>query len=149
SRLDGGEPHRRDGVMLEAGTGAFPLALERQVVGQHRGARLTVSVPYPPDYPNASLAGKTAEFDLEIKDLRTKVLPPLDDDLARDHGRCESLDELRRRIRADLEVRAAERVDTQVRDALLDQLLSRHEFDIPASLVDRRCDALLSALEIR
>lgn len=149
SRLDGGEPHRREGVMLEAGTGTFPLAVERQLVGQHRGAHLTVRVPYPPDYANPNLAGKTAEFDVEIRDLRAKVLPPLDDDLARDHGRCDSLDELRARVRSDLEARAVERADNQVRDALLEQLLERHDFDIPPSLVERRCDALLSALDVR
>src|SRR5262249_57035357 len=111
-------------------------------------ARLRVRAPYPRDYPTRSWAGRTAEFELEIKDLRTKVLPPLDDDLARDHGRCDSLDELRRRIRADLEVRATERVDTQVRDALLDQLLSRHEFDLPPSLLAPPSSALLSPLAL-
>src|SRR5438034_1259463 len=88
SRLEGGEPVHREGVLLEAGSGSFPLALERQLVGQSRGARLALRVPYPADYPNAGLAGKTAEFEVEIKELRVKELPALDDDFARDHGKC-------------------------------------------------------------
>ena len=62
-------------MLVEAGGGSFPLALERQLVGQHRGARLSLQVPYPADYPSPGLAGKTAVFEVEIKDLRAKELP--------------------------------------------------------------------------
>jgi trigger factor len=147
TRLEGAEPARREGVLLEAGSGSFPLALERQLVGQHRGARLTVSVPYPPDYPNAGLAGKTAEFEVELKELRAKELPPLDDDFARDHGRCDSLAELRARVRTDLERDAEGRADDAVRDAVLEQLIARHPFDVPSTLVDRRTEALVASLD--
>lgn len=149
SRLEGAEPVRREGVLLEAGGGSFPLALERQLVGQHRSANLTLAVPYPADYPNQSLAGRTVQFDVEIVDLRAKELPPFDDDFARDHGRSDTLDELRARVRADLERQAHERADGAVREAIVDQLLARHPFDVPASLVDRRCDAMLASLDVR
>jgi trigger factor len=149
SRIEGADPVRREGVFLEAGGGSFPQALERQLVGQHRGARLSLEVPYPADYGNPSLAGKTAAFDVVVQDLRSKHLPPLDDDFARDHGRCESLDELRRRIREDLERDAARRADAAVRAALLDQLLERHQFDVPSSLVDRRTDTMIATLDLR
>jgi len=149
SRLEGGEPNRREDVLVEAGAGTFPLALERQLVGQHRGAHLSLRVPYPADYPNAGLSGKTVEFEVDVKALRTKELPALDDDFARDHGRCESLAELRARIRTDLERQAAERADAGVRDAIVGQLLDRHTFDVPPSLVSRRCDALLASLDLR
>ena len=149
TRLDGAEPVRREGVLLEAGVGAFPLALERQLVGQHRGARLTVRVPYPADYPNAGLAGKEAEFEVEIKELRTKELPPLDDDFARDHGKCDSLAELRARVRSELEHEAEVRADDTVRDAVLEQLIARHPFDVPSTLVERRTEALVASLDLR
>src|SRR5437867_1569122 len=149
SRLEGGEPVRREGVLLEAGSGSFPLALERQLVGQSRGARLALRVPYPADHPNTGLAGKTAEVEVEVKELRVKELPPLDDDFARDHGKCESLAALRARVRADLEQEAATRADAAVREALIDQLLARHTFDVPSTLVERRTEALLQTLDLR
>ncbi len=149
TRLEGGETSRREGVLVEAGAGGFPLALERQLVGQPLGTHLTVRVPYPSDYENAGLAGKTAEFDVGIKALRAKELPPLDDDFARDHGKAESLGGLRARIRADLERHAEERADAQARESVLQQLIGRHPFDVPPSMVTRRCDALLASLDVR
>jgi trigger factor len=149
SRIEGGEPSHREGVLLEAGGGSFPLALERQIVGRHRGARLSLQVPYPEDYANPSLAGKSVDFEVEVVDLRAKELPPLDDEFARDHGRSETLDALRARVRADLQRQADERADSAVREAILDQLIARHPFEVPVSLVDRRADALLASLDIR
>ena len=149
SRLEGGEPERRSGVLLEAGAGTFPRALERQLVGRHRGERLSLRVPYPADYPNAGLAGKTAEFEVDIRDLRSKELPPLDDDFARDHGRCESVAELRARIRADLEREAVARAEEAVREAVLEQAIARQRFEVPPSLVERRTETLLAALDVR
>lgn len=149
SRREGQEPVRREGVLLEAGAGSFPLALERQLVGQHRGAHLPLRVPYPADHPSPDLAGRTIEFEVDIRDLRAKELPPLDDDFARDHGRCESLAELRARIRADLERQAVLRAEEAVREAVLDQVIARHEFEVPPSLVERRTLALLAQLDLR
>ncbi len=149
SRLDGGEPVPREGVLVEAGAGSFPLALERQLVGQHHGARLTLQVPYPPDHANRALAGKTAELEVAVHEIRVKELPPLDDDFARDHGRCESLAALRERVRVDLERDARSRAQDTVREQLVDQLLARHAFEVPSTLVDRRTEALVATLEGR
>jgi trigger factor len=149
SRIEGGEPSHREGVLLEAGGGSFPLALERQIVGRHRGARLSLKVPYPAEYANPSLAGKSVDFEVEVVDLRAKELPALDDEFARDHGRSETLAALRARVRVDLQRQADERADGAVREAILDQLIARHPFEVPVSLVDRRADALLASLDIR
>ncbi len=149
TRLEGGEPMPREGVLVEAGAGTFPLALERQLVGQSKGAQLSLKVPYPADYPNPGLAGKTAEFEVSIRDLRAKELPPLDDDFARDHARCQSLAELRQRVHEDLAREARDRADQAVRETLVDQLITRYTFEVPPSLVERRTEALLANLDLR
>ncbi|MGH7894272.1 MAG: trigger factor, partial [Candidatus Binatia bacterium] len=148
SRL-GEERQTRQGVLLEAGSGNFPLALERQLVGQRLGAQLALEVPYPADYGNASLAGKTVAFEVQVNELHTKELPALDDEFARDHGHGDTLAELRARVRADLEQQAAAHADAQVREAVLGVLLERHSFEVPASLVVRRSDTILASLGVR
>jgi len=145
----GADRQTRQGVLLEAGSGTFPLALERQLVGQRLGARLTLEVPYPADYGNASLAGKTVAFEVAVNELHTKELPALDDEFARDHGYGETLADLRARVRVDLEQQAAGHADAQVRDTVLGALLERHGFEVPASLVVRRSDTILASLGVR
>jgi len=149
TRLEGAEPVRREGVLLEAGAGSFPGALERQLVGQPRGARLRLEVSYPSDHANPQLAGKTATFDVELLDIRAKELPPLDDDFARDHGRCDTLAELRQRVRDDLERHALQRAEESIREQLLAQLAARCPFEVPQSLVQRRVETLLSMSEVQ
>ena len=147
--IEGGTPQRREGALVEAGEGAFPQALEQQLVGLEKGAHATLAVPYPADYGNSALAGKTVTFDVDVVELKAKELPPLDDDFAKDHGRAESLAELRTRIRTELEAQAATQAEAAVQEAVLEQLVARHAFDVPPSLVDRRCDALLAAFDVR
>ena len=149
TRLEGAEPTQRSDVLLEAGSGSFPLALERQLVGQHRGAHLTLKVPYPADHANPGLAGKTVDCEVDVKDIRMKELPALDDDFARDQGHSGSLAELRGRIRADLERQAVARADEAVREGLLAQLIEKHHFDVPPSLVERRTESLMANLGMR
>ncbi|MGH7894474.1 MAG: trigger factor, partial [Candidatus Binatia bacterium] len=145
----GDERQTREGVLLEAGSGTFPLALERQLVGQRLTSRVTLEVPYPPEYANASLAGKAVTFEVQVNELHSKELPALDDEFARDHGHGETLDDLRTRVRADLEQQAAGHADARVREAVLGALLARHEFDVPPSLVVRRGDTILASLGVR
>src|SRR5579884_1337665 len=136
-------------TMVEAGAGSFPEALERLLVGQPLGARRAFDVTYPADHPRPALAGKRVHFDVEVKEIRLKELPPLDDDFARDHGRCETLAELRARIRADLEERAAQRAEEIARATVVDQLIARHPFEVPPSLVERRTEAWLASLDVK
>jgi trigger factor len=139
----------RQGVVVEAGSGTFPLALERQLVGQRLGAAVELDVPYPDDYANTSLAGKTVHFEVKVNELHAKELPALDDEFARDHGLGDTLADLRARVRADLEQQAGAHADAQVREGVLRALLDRHAFEVPVSLVVRRGDAILASLGVR
>lgn len=145
----GDDRQSRQGVVVEAGSGPFPLALERQLVGRRLGETAQIEVPYPADYANGSLAGKTVRFEVRVTELHAKELPALDDEFARDHGLGDTLAELRARVQADLEQQAAAHAEAQVRDNVLRVLLERHEFEVPASLVVRRCDGILASVGVR
>ena len=72
---------------------------EEAVAGLQVGVRQNVQVSYPENYPNKEIAGKAVDFSLVAREIKQKVLPVLDDEFAKDHGECASLDELRDRIR--------------------------------------------------
>ncbi|OFV89360.1 MAG: hypothetical protein A3J75_03850 [Acidobacteria bacterium RBG_16_68_9] len=78
-----------------------------------------------------------------IKALAVKELQALDDEFAKDHGECDTLDALRERIRQQLEAVAARDADGAVRAALLDQLLRVHDIEVPRAMVERRTESMV------
>jgi trigger factor len=137
-----GEPHtdRHDNVTVEIGGSANPPGFDRQLVGLWPGDTKTFEVHYPSDYSIQELAGTTVVYDVNIKAVRKRIVPELDDELAKDLGEYDSLDGLRARVREDLEQEAGNEADRDLRGDLLRQLAGRVEFDVPASLLDREID---------
>jgi trigger factor len=83
-----------------------------------------------------------------VKAIAERVLPALDDEFAKDHGDCETLDALRARIRGQLEREGTRRADTATREGIVDEILKRNPIDVPESLVERRTDALLAEFKM-
>ena len=135
-------------VRIEAGKGAFAGALEEKLVGLTTGTA-TVDVDYPSGYPDAALAGKRVSFTVTVTALGRKEIPSLDDEFARKHGDCQSIDALRDKIRSSLERNAEREADAAVREAVLDVLIERHPFDAPEAMIERRCEAMLESLNVR
>jgi trigger factor len=138
----GGEPQtdRHDNVTVDIGGPANPPGFDEELAGLLTGESKTFNIRYPDDYTIQELAGTTVQYDVEVKAIRKRIVPELDDEFAKDLGEFESLDALRARVRADLERDAVREVGREMRAELLRQLASRVTFDVPASLVDREID---------
>jgi len=131
---------KHEGVTVEIGATANPPGFDDNLIGLHEGVEKTFEVRYPDDYAIEELAGTTVAYDVSIKAIRTRVVPALDDELAKDLGEFENLDALRARVRGDLEHEAMHEAERDLRAELLKQLASRVTFDVPASLLDREID---------
>src|SRR5262245_58019884 len=137
-----GETHtdRHDNVSVEIGASANPPGFDAQLIGVGAGQSKSFDIRYPDDYVIQELAGTTVRYDVEVKTIRKRVVPELDDEFAKDVGEFDSLEALRARVRSDLEHEAAHAVDREVRADLLHQLASRVSFDVPSALLDREID---------
>jgi trigger factor len=116
-------------------------ALEGTRVGETRELDYT----FPSDYRVEDVKGKTARFKFELKGLKKKVTPELNDELAKESGEAQSLDELRGKIRSELEQSKRNKARTDERDALLKALIARNDFEVPRSMVDRTIDNMLES----
>jgi len=96
------------------------------------------TVSYRPDYPESRLAGKTVNYTVKIEGIKVKEIPELNDDFAQRFGDYKTLDELRAKIRADLESHKREHAQEQMREKILEWLGDNNDFEIPESLVDRQ-----------
>ncbi|HEX7723743.1 MAG TPA: trigger factor [Pyrinomonadaceae bacterium] len=96
----------------------------------------TFSVDYPQEFSAKGLAGKNIEYTVKVTAVRMKELPELDDEWAQSLGdEIESLDQLREKVRSDLEARAKDEAEGQTRSDLLRKLVDAHEFELPERLV--------------
>ena len=131
---------KHEGVTVEIGAAANPPGFDDQLIGLQEGFDKTFEVRYPDDYAIEELAGTTVAYDVSVKAIRTRVVPALDDELAKDLGDFENLDALRARVRGDLEHEAMHEAERDLRGELLKQLAARVTFDVPAALLDREID---------
>jgi trigger factor len=125
---------------------AFSAALR----GAKPGQELKAEVVYPAEYAEGKLAGKTVAYEVEVKAIKKRILPELNDEFAKELGGYESLAELENRIREHLESRKKRSVEAETKDRLFATLTEKYTFPVPESLVqdqiDQRLDRGLRAL---
>jgi trigger factor len=123
--------------LVELGGGNLIPGFEESMVGASAGERRDVELTFPGDYPNEELAGRDAVFAIDVKEVKRKQLPAVDDDLAIDAG-FDDLDELREDIRKRLTDAENERIDAEFREAALDAAVDQAEVPLTPELIDGR-----------
>jgi len=128
---------------IELGAPGVMPDLENGLLGSEAGQERTFDIQYPADYPAPELAGKSARYVVKIRKIQEKKLRELDDNLAREVFQLESLEELRSRVRLNLEGEERVRTQREVEAAIADELISRHTFELPERLVRWMLDRVI------
>jgi trigger factor len=128
--------------LIELGSGRLVEGFEDQLEGAKGGDERTVNVTFPDDYRAEELAGKQAEFKVEVKEVKRKDLPELNDDFAVDAAGFDSLQELRDDLRDRLREREEQQIASEFREAALDAAVAEAKVDVPDSLVHDRAHEL-------
>ena len=123
--------------LVELGGGNLIPGFEDGLVGAGAGEHREVALTFPSDYPNEELAGREAVFAIDVKEVKSKQLPALDDGLAIDAG-FDDLAELREDIAARLTEAEGERIEAEFRDAALDAAVEQAEVPLTPALIDAR-----------
>jgi trigger factor len=127
-----------DGFQAELGGGTFLEAIEASLMGKKVGESATADVEMAPGHPHPGLAGKTATFNLVIKDLKERVLPEADDEFAKDLGEYETLADLEKDLSQQIEKRLTEASENQVAEALVRKLVEKNPIEVPPTLVQQQ-----------
>jgi trigger factor len=141
-----------DGEPFEGGTSErMPLILgqerlipgfEGNLVGHKVGDTIEFDITFPEDYGEPALAGKVAHFSVEIKELREKIQPDLDEDFIASLGRFSSLDELRADIRRRLEANALDRARHDFADKIIEYAVANATVELPDVLIDQEVEVM-------
>lgn len=121
---------------LEIGSGSFIPGFEEQLIGLKTGESKDVVVTFPEEYHAAELAGKEATFKVTVKEVKTKVLPELNDDFAKEiDPEVEGLDALRAKIKSQTEEQKKSEAESALRDELVEKAAENTEIEIPESMI--------------
>jgi trigger factor len=137
------DPIEGKGVLVEVGgpntLPAFNDALRGATVGQE----LKFEVTYPEDFGEKRLAGKTIAYDIHVTAIKTKILPELNDDFARELGDYETIEAFTTSLREQASAEKRRQLENAAKDALVGALVERFQFAVPESLVQQQVDARL------
>jgi trigger factor len=133
--------------LLELGEGRVLPELEKALDGAKGGDERQATVPFPDDYPAEEVAGKTAEFDVKVKEVREKELPDLDDDFAAEASEFDTLAELRDHISGQIRQILEGQIAERFREAALDAAVANAKVELPEPVVDARAAEMWRRVE--
>jgi trigger factor len=139
----GGDPLQADNVMCHLGAEETMEPFNENLRGANTGDHKNFDVVYPADYPDAKLAGKTFHYAVEVLGIKTKKLPDLNDEFAKDVSDASTLDELKTKLRESLEAARDQKHKDLLREKVLAAIVKLHDFPVPESLVEHQMDVRL------
>ncbi len=143
------EGGKAENYLVELGSEKLLPGIENQMIGKKKGDRLEVETTFPADHRDSRLAGKTAVLAVTVREVKIKRLPEADDEFAKDIGPFESMEDLQKKIRNDMEAHAHREARRAYHDAVIKHLVANHAFEVPASLVEREVHAMVRQLDQR
>ncbi len=141
------ETPKTENFTLHVGSGAVLPEFGRQCVGMSPGDSKEFPLSFPADYANKTLAGQSLDFRVVLKEIREEILPEIDDALAKRSGRFETLEDLKREIRANLTQGYEKRAEQELNEQVFKALLERSQFEVPDTLVEMELDGIVEEAE--
>jgi trigger factor len=141
----GAEPIKADDLEITLGDEIIEQSFTENLNGVEQDEEREFTVSYPAEFSSPALAGKTVNYRAKVKSVGRVELPELDDEWAQslDEG-YESMTDLKQKLSKDLETVAKSDADARIRTELINQLIQKHEFEIPNTLIDAQARNLLN-----
>jgi trigger factor len=132
------EPIRSDEVTVLIGGEETMAGFTENLRGASPGDEKDFDVTYPEDYGRENLAGKTIRFHVQVKGVRRKEIPELNDEFAQDVGDFRNMDELREAVRKSIFAQRESEAQRAAKDKLVDKLVDANEFPVPEAFIERQ-----------
>lgn len=140
------EGGQSDNYALVIGSKTFIPGFEEQVVGMSAGEEKDIDVTFPENYGSEDLAGQPVVFKVKVNEVKEKILPAIDDELAKDANidGVETLDELKKNIEERLMTSKEQANENQALDALITKLVENTEVDLPDAMIDQEANEMIN-----
>lgn len=134
---------------LEIGSGSFIDNFEDQLVGATKGEEREVNVTFPEQYGKEELNGKAAKFEVTVKEVKRKELPELNDEFASETSEFETLEDLKKNVREELQKAKEANAEKEYEIAVLEAVVANANVEVPDAMVNHELDSMLKDLEGR
>jgi trigger factor len=138
-----GQPVHMDEVLVEIAGGNTMPEFTEHLRGTSAGDERTFDVSYPEDTHDRRLAGKTFSYAVKVQAIKQKSLPELNDEFAKQLGEFQTVDDLRKTIREQIESERKHQAEHDAKDKLVGELIQRNDFEVPDSLIEQQIDIRL------
>lgn len=132
---------------IKIGDGSMLKDFDEKLVGMKPGDEKEFNVRFPKDYSNKKLSGLDITFQAKLNEIKEEILPEIDDELAKDLGEYNTLDELKDAITDNLEQGYAKRTEQELNEQAFKALIEKTEFEVPESLVDAEVQEIVAEAE--
>ncbi|UBH21550.1 trigger factor [Macrococcus armenti] len=144
------EGGKAEGYDLEIGSGQFIPGFEEQLVGTKVGDEKDVNVTFPEEYHAEELAGKEAVFKVKINEIKSKEVPELDDEMAKELDESvDSVDAYKEKYKKDLQEQKALQAENNMKESLIAQAVENAKVDIPEAMINTELDRMMQEFEQR
>ena len=142
-QFEGGQA---ENYQLQIGSHTFIDTFEDQLIGLNVGDKKDVNVTFPADYHEARLASKPATFKVEIKNIRERIMPKLDEEFVSNSTEFETVDEYKNSIKERLVKDASERADIELDNDILDKIIDDTDFVAPDVMVEEETNRQINGM---
>lgn len=133
------EGGKAENYELTIGSNQFIPGFEDQIIGHKAGEEFDVNVKFPEDY-HAELAGKDATFKIKLHEIKVKEVPALDDEFVKDVSEYDTVDELKKNVKEELEHKKQHEVEAEANNEVLDKLADLVTAVIPDCMIEKKMD---------
>lgn len=134
------EGGKGENYSLTLGSGQFIPGFEDQIIGHNVDDEFDVNVTFPEDYQAKDLAGKAAVFKVKLHEIKKRELPEIDDDLIKEVGEFDTLEEYKNHVKEDIAKKKEEAAKDDVENQLIDKLIENLTAEIPEAMYEHRID---------
>jgi trigger factor len=143
----GGDPVQADNILVHLGAEETLASFTENLTGATAGETKRFETRYPDDYPDPKLAGKTYNYSVDVLGIKEKKLPEMNDEFAKEaageNSGISTLDELRKKIRENMDAAREQQQKSQAQEKILEELVKLHDFPVPEALVEGQMDTRL------
>lgn len=134
---------------LDLANSHFIKGFAEQIVGKNRGEEFTINVTFPEGYQDKSLAGKPAEFTIKINEIKKKIVPEINDELAQKVGPFKTLEDMKKDMAGYLEKSRENENKIRSEKAILEKIVESAQVEIPDSMVNREAKTLMEEIQTK